>query len=437
MAAPASLSCASCGVGYPHVGGIPWLFREPALVLGEWQNRLTLYLEEFRLEARRVRADLAAGPTSAAQIARLRQLLAGYDGQVECVTRLLAPLGLAERPAAHAAMTAFDARVPRHQDLHSYYVNLHRDWAWGVEENQQSAALVLQAIPDLPGGRLLVLGAGGARLAYDLHASGRFAHVVALDINPLLLLCAGELLAGRAVELYEFPIAPRTSADHAIRRRLPPPPPPAPGLTLVFGDALAPPFAAGAFDVVVTPWLCDIVDDPLAALAARVNRLLREQGTWVNFGSASFTGLRPRDRLGIDEVCETVEAGGFVLRHRTEQEIPYMRSPASRHSRREVVIVHGACRVADAAEPPPPALLPPWLRDPRVPIPVSESIEATALASRLQAVALALIDGTRSAADVAGFLVQQQLLGPEAALAAVRGLLLRLHESARRVPPAP
>ena len=32
---------------------------------------------------------------------------------------------------------------------------------------------------------------------------------VATDFNPLLLIVAREMFAGRAVELYEFPIAPR------------------------------------------------------------------------------------------------------------------------------------------------------------------------------------------------------------------------------------
>lgn len=403
-------------------------------MLGEWQNRLVLYVEEFRAAERLVRADLAGGAVGAATIARLEQLAAGYAGQVACVEALLTPLAIGDRPAARAAMTAFDVRVPAHQDLHSYYVNLHRDWVWGADENRRSAELVEAMIPEATG-RLLVLGAGGCRLAYDLHQGGRYERTVALDINPLLMLTAARLLSGEAVDLYEFPIAPRGPGDHAIRRTLTPPPTPRGGLELVFGDAQNPPFADGGFDVVVTPWLCDILDDAFHATACRVNRLLREGGVWVNFGSVSFTGARPNARLGVEEVWEQVRGAGFALETHQDEEIPYMRSPASRHARLETVALYRARKVRAVEPPAPRPPLPAWLRDPRVPIPVSEHLEATAIASRLQAVALALVNGQRSAADLAAFLVEQKLMGPEAALAAVRGMLLRIHEATPRRAP--
>ncbi len=431
----AGVTCTRCKATYPLLGGVPWLFREPALVLGEWQNRLRLYLEEFRLEERIVRGELAGGAVSPAGRARLTRLADAYAGQVRAVERILAPLALQPLPAPHAAMTGFDARVPRHQDLHSYYVNLHRDWAWGDEENSLALQEVSAVIPVQAPGCALVLGAGGCRLAYDLHQRGLFAHTVALDINPLLLLAARTVMTGGEVELYEFPIAPRTAADHAVLRQLRAPAAARAGLELVFADALDAPFAPGSFDVVVTPWLVDIVDDDFAAFARRVNLLLRPGGVWINFGSVSFTGLRPSRRLGLEEVWERVAAAGYAVLARHEREIPYMRSPASRHSRRELVLTYAARKERDASPPPPPPPLPAWLQDPRVPVPVTEQMEVTAVASRLQAFVLSLVNGERSAADLAAFLVEQKLLGAEAALAAVRGLLLRIYDGERRRPP--
>ena len=429
-----AVHCGACNARYPLIGGIPWLFREPALTLGEWQNRLRLYLEEFRLEHRIASAELGSGGLSPATRARLTLLAQAYAGQVVAVEGLLRPLAIEPLPAPQATMAAFDVRVPRHQDLHSYYLNLHRDWVWGAVENDAARDAVLGAMPSGIAGRVLVLGAGGCRLAYDLHQTGAPAHTVALDINPLLLLAAQELLAGRSVDLYEFPIAPRAASDHAVRRRLSAPAPARQGLELLFADALDAPFADGAFDVVVTPWLIDIVEDEFGSFARRMNRLLRPGGTWINFGSVSFTGLRPALRLGIDEVWELIAAAGFAVTSHSERELPYMRSPVSRHARQETVLTFAA-RVERAVQaPPPPLVLPAWLQDPRVPVPMTEQLEVTAVASRLQAFALTLINGERSAADIAGFLVEQKLLGPEAALAAVRGLLLRLHEGQLRRP---
>ena len=430
----ALIRCASCGSGYPRIGGIPWLFREPSLVLGEWQNRLTLYLEEFRQEARVAGRELEDSRLTAATRARLEQLEAAYEGQVGRVGKLLAPLAMQAGPAPQALMTAFGVEVPRRQDLHSYYVNLHRDWSWGTAENEAAATMVTSVLAPDPVPRALVLGAGGCRLAFDLHQKGAFQQTVALDINPLLLLTASRLLSGETVELYEFPIAPRTKGDHAVLRALRAPGPSRQGLEFVFADALNAPFAAGSFDVVLTPWLVDIIDGDFADLCARINRLVRPGGTWVNFGSVSFMGLRPSERLGVEEVYERVVAAGFRLTAREEREIPYMRSPASRHARQETVLAFAATKHSEAVPPARRPILPAWLTDPRQPIPLDEQFEVTAIASRLQAVALSLIDGQRTAADLARFLVEQQLLAPEAALAAVRGLLLRLYDGRRRRP---
>lgn len=429
-----ALHCGHCATRYPLIGGIPWLFREPTLVLGEWQNRLRLYVEEFRLEERCVRAELVASAHRPATERRLQRLADAYAGQVDAVLGLLEPLGLVPVPAPHAVTAGLGSRVPRQQDLHSYYVNLHRDWVWGDAENAAAVAAVSAVCPRDARARALVLGAGGCRLAYDLHGQEFFASTIAVDLNPLLLLSARALLDGESVELYEFPIAPRSNDECAVRQRLRAPSRSRPGLELVFADALDAPFADAGFDVVLTPWLIDILDDEFDAFVARMNRLVRPGGCWVNFGSVSFASRRPSGRLGIEEVREQVAEGGFVIEASDQRDVPYMRSPHSRHSRLEGVWSFRARKVHGAPPAGRAAVLPAWLRDPMVAVPLDEQMSATAVASRLQAFVLTLIDGRRFTADLARFVVEQQLLGPEAALAAVRGLLQRLHEARRQRP---
>ena len=113
---------------------------------------------------------------------------------------------------------------------------------------------------------------------------------------------------------------------------------PAPDLHLVFADVTRAPFAAGAFDTVITPWLIDVLDEDLAVFARRVNGWLRPGGRWVNSGLAGLrrrgarASLRarggPRDRRG----------SGFAPVEPTEEAIPYLCSPASRHGRIETVV---------------------------------------------------------------------------------------------------
>ena len=428
--ADGGFACRGCAAGYPRLGGLPWLFAEPALALGEWRNRLTLYLEEFAAAAGRVEQELSGALRDTTRV-RLVTLRNAYREQLALVRELLEPLALATLPIPHATPIAFATRLPLSQDLHSYYVNLHRDWCWGEAENAASHQLVSAAL----GGRaqrVLVLGAGACRLAYDLHQQGGQAQTVALDINPLLLLAANRVLGGGRLVLYEFPIAPRTAADVAVRRRLEAPTAARPGFELVFADAWRAPFAAQSFDAVVTPWLIDIVDADLESIASSVNRLLAVGGRWVNFGSLAFPWQSPSRQHGPDEVQEIVAAAGFAVGSFRDEALAYMCSPASRHGRVETVAIFAADKLRRAPREAGPPASPAWLADTSRPVPRSERLALAADASRIQAALLGLVDGQRSVDDLARFVAEQGLLPAEQATSAVLGLLDRLHQAGER-----
>jgi uncharacterized protein YbaR (Trm112 family)/ubiquinone/menaquinone biosynthesis C-methylase UbiE len=424
------LGCRSCGAEYPIVGGIPWLFADPAQALGDWRNRLTQYLEEFAAAARSAEADLAVTDrvTTRARLGRLRD---GYLEQLQLVSALLEPLRLVVPPLAQATQQAVATRLPLRQDLHSYYANVHRDWCWGAEENQISAELVAAA---LGSGRdqVLVLGAGACRLAYDLHQSGRQTLTVALDINPLLLLAARRILAGQTVTLVEFPLAPRRLDDVAVRRELRAPAPVRPGLELVFADAWRAPFKAQSFDAVITPWLVDIVELDFASIALHVNRLLAPGGRWVNFGSLAFPWRRPALRLSPEELAPALTEAGFSVEQMREATVPYMRSPASRHSRLEEVLVFAADKRRRAPREPVAPGLPAWFDSHRLPVPRLAPLALAAEASRIQAAVLALVDGKRSIDDLVRIVSEQGVLPADQARSAVRGLLERLYAAGER-----
>lgn len=434
VAAGEGYACRACRRDYPRVGGVPWLFPDPAAALAEWRNRIALYLAEFAQEAQRARADLAAPDVRPAGRARIEHLARAFDEQRALVASLLEPVGAAAGSLLHATELAVGTSLPASQDLHSYYSNLHRDWAWGGVENEAAARLVGDALGG-PRERVLVLGAGAGRLAYDLHEGVTHAGTVALDLSPLLLLAAARLAAGGRVELYEFPIAPRSAADVAVRRTLAAPRPARPGLEFVLADAWHAPFAPQTFDAVVTPWLVDIVELDFDGVAAHVNRLLKPGGRWVNFGSLAFAWRRPAARWCADEVVAAVTEAGFDVRDALDVELPYMQSPASRHGRIERVFTFAADKVRrgprEAAPPEPP----PWLADARLPVPRTAELELAATAARIRAVLLALADGTRSLDEIARIVAEQGLLGGDDARAAVRELFGRLHvEATKGVP---
>ena len=84
---------------------------------------------------------------------------------------------------------------------------------------------------------MLVLGAGAGRLAYDLHQCTDADLTVGLDFNPLLLGIARRASRGEEIDLWEFPIAPKSARDHAVLQRFDAEPA-RPGLEFVLGDAL-------------------------------------------------------------------------------------------------------------------------------------------------------------------------------------------------------
>jgi len=425
--------CTDCSAGYPVVGDVPWLFADPQAMLAQWRARLQFLVQSLEREARTLRSELTADRVADLTRLRLEKLAAANEDHARRLTQLLAPLGVGAAAPGYETHLALRTRLPSDQGLTNYYANLHRDWAWGDAENDASLALIRSAASShAHWGRTLVLGAGSARLAYDVHMQCAPQLTVAADFNPLLLFVARNVTRGAKLELYEFPIAPRRLADHVLLRSLAAPQPVRPGFHIVAADALRAPFATAAFDTVVTPWLIDIISEDCARFAAQVNALLRPGGCWVNFGSLAFAqGVRAH-RLSFEETLEVVRQAGFGDPAVGEQSMPYMCSPASRHARIETVVAwcaqkEGAAIVA-AGEGPQPE----WLVTSDRPVPLLEDFKVHAVATRIHAYLMALIDGRRSVRDMARMLVEQRLMAEEDAEPAVRRFLTRMYDDSRR-----
>src|SRR5688500_1442063 len=305
--------CLACRADYPSIGGIPWLMPEPGLALTEWRGRLHHLLTHYAPEAARQRAGLDGTEVTPQARARIARVAAALEDQAVRVRELMRPLGADGRNEAAAVHAALGTELPVSQGLTTYYPNLHRDWCWGDEENRASFEAVTASLPaPCAPVRLLVLGAGACRLAYDLHQRLRPSLSVALDFNPFFLLAAARILAGPPLELYEFPIAPRSIADPAQLRTLEVPEPPAAGFMPVLAAASAPPFRPGQFDLVLTPWFIDVAGEPVAQVARRVNALLAPGGLWVNHGSLAFADAAPGQAWSLEELVESLPTAGFA-----------------------------------------------------------------------------------------------------------------------------
>ena len=426
------LKCGGCKTGFPSVGGIPWLFAEPEAALGEWRNRLHFALQKLARDAENMAAELKDEGLGALTRRRLTLQRTAADDHRNRLRELLAPLDVHSSPASYETYLALRTRLPADQGIATYYANVHRDWCWGEEENRASLEVVLDLAADGEFGKVLVLGAGAGRLAYDIHMATDAECTIAMDFNPLLALVARRVTGGESLALYEFPLAARTLEDVAKLRTLAAPEAVRDGFHLVLADALRPPFASQSFDTVVTPWLIDILDDDLPDQAARINNLLGEGGSWINFGSLAFDHASRRRCYSREETLEVIGSSGFDAPEALDREIPYMCSPSSRHARRETVFAFAARKTGGVERPARHKALPDWLVTGKDPVPLTPSFRSQAMATRIHAYIMALIDGKRSMRDMADILEQQKLLTRDEALPALRNFLKKMYEDSRK-----
>lgn len=421
-----ALRCESCAIDFPDVEGMPWLFSEPAVEWDAWKARIHAFEYQTAEILRRLAGELARDDLLTTTRARLEKLAADRGENLRAVRSILKgfyPLESKHSPVQIALRSNLSAQ----QGLQSYATNILRDWAeWGNEENQIAADHVLAAIGDSEPKSVLVLGGGASRLAVDLHDRLPGSHVTVLDINPLLLLFAGKMVAGEEIEMQEFPLNPvglaDASASHRCRKSTVSTA--SERLRFILGDALNAPFSPGAFDLVLTPWVIDILPEDFAVFSKRVNRLTAPSGRWINFGSLVFHQSDPRLLYSPEEVRELLGLAGFSVSRFERTWIPYLKSPSQAQLRQENVLTFSATKTTDAEIPYPYRRAPSWIDDPSEKVPPLPQLARTVQIGEIIARVAGLIDGKRTLAEVSRAIASHYQMPPEMALEAVKKFLL-------------
>jgi len=428
-----ALHCKACKVDFPILEGMPWMFAEPLSALGEWRGRLQLSLQKLSEEVISLDNELKNDALSALAKRRVERYKKAVKSHKRSLQKLLRPVEMQTLQGNYESYLALRTRMPTDQGLNTYYPNVHRDWSWGDEENQASLNQVRAVLHDHAElGRVLVLGAGAGRLAYDIHSELNCSLTVAMDFNPLLMLVAKAVTSGGELRLYEFPIAPLSLEDDAVARKLSAPVAVDENFHLVLGDALRPPFPDGTFDTVVTPWLIDIISEDLPVLSARINGLLKDNGRWVNFGSLAFASPERARCYSPEETKAIVAESGFSNPYVSQATIPYMSSPASRHGRQERVFSFSAYKERVVDKPERHEALPDWIVSGDEPVPLTPSFRQQAMTTQIYSFIMSLIDGKRSIKDMSVVLESQKLMTKEEAVPAIRSFMTRMYDDSTR-----
>lgn len=418
------LQSASGKAQYPLLNGIPWLLPNPDNSLIDWGQKLQHFAQVLAEEIQLLEADLPR--TEGATHQRLQALYEGKQHFLKRVGELMMPV-IATPVVQKRLFDALRDRAPNTQNLLSYEANVYRDWAWGDEENQLSCEIVAKHFTaNVHRQKVAVLGAGAARLAFDLHEALGFAQCVATDINPLLVLIAQHLLSGNDLDFYEFPMQPRRLEDVAVMHRMRGRKAPE-NFHLLFADATKPAFAPHAFDAVVTPWLIDIQPLAFARFMQQLNQYVPVGGHWVNFGSLVFNQQRDMLCYSLDEVREIAKQQGFLIEDIKEHDMPYLKSPHNAGYRMERVVSWRAVKESDVACLKTPQTLPGWILDPKHPIPKAAFVEQFAFTYRIYAQLAAEVDGRTSLEKIGKKLAKQNKMPEEEGVQMVANFFLDLY----------
>jgi SAM-dependent methyltransferase len=311
-----------------------------------WRRQLALLVTSGATTRAGLEEAAAAAELTPSGAARLAAMARAVGAQVEDFVALLGPAlgGPLDEPASG---------LPR--GVVEYSGFLFRDWGWpeaeadpdtGSGENA-AACDAVRAVAEGPLGRVLVVGAGACRLAYDLHRAGGATETAVVDIDPYLFVPAEAVVRGRTPRLTEASLnvvdASRASAAWTLRA------PAGPLGDDVFhfflANGLDPPFVDGSFDAVVTPWFIDRVPPDLPAFLARLARLLRPGGRWLNHGPLLYAPETPlARRYAQAELVELAARAGFRVGAVRAASRPHLVSPVTGSGKVERVLSFCAVR---------------------------------------------------------------------------------------------
>jgi len=432
---PPLLSCQSCTTDFPAFdcghAVIQWMYPDPDLAHLEWSARFKGFLQSATNEHNRLNHSLGDSNLTDTGRRRISSTLIAKREHRRQVGDLLAPFKLDADVLVPAMTELLADSLPRNQRLQSYADNVFRDWAWNNGEN----AALMNGIEGLLAadsreslGSVLTLGAGAGRLAYDVHLQFSPEMSVLLDLNPLLLATGARIIQGQSVSLYEFPIAPLDEDSAAVLQKCSAPKPvsleDSDNFRFVLGDATCPPFADGSFDTVITPWLIDILPQDLREFVPHINRLLPEGGLWVNTGTLNFVHDNPCRRYSEKETMEIVEQCGFEIVGIDHRTVSYLKSPHSAHGRSERITSFTARKRRDVPQPKTTALMPEWIQDTSLSVPMSPETSIASSSHLLTAQVLAAVDGKRSINAITKLVSREYNLAIEECSLAVRRILL-------------
>lgn len=408
---------------YPLMNGIPWLHPNPLHSMVDWSVKLNHFHKVLAAEIKELENASPNAPVYTQE--RLQRLLDGKRLFLQQVTDLVSPV-VTTKVASKPVYDALSDRAPNTQNLLSYEANLYRDWVWGDEENKLSCELITDVLGPKDIKNMLVLGAGGCRLAYDLHCKLTPEMTIANDINPLLLFSAQRILFDNGLHIAEFPMQPKSAQYVAVQHAIAPVEQPPESFHLLFSDAAKPALKANSVDVLITPWLIDIQPFELRLFLRSLNHYLSVGGSWVNFGSLVFNQGRDALCYAIEEIDSVAKECGFEIEVLEQREIPYLKSPYNAGWRMENIWCWRAKKIANIKPNDNIQNLPEWIIDTTATVPLSTELKSARFSYKTYSEIMNLNDGKHSLTQMARKFARKNNMDEKEAIGLLKSFYMKV-----------
>lgn len=314
------LTCGECGRRYPCLGGVPVLVAEPQRHMVRACIQIERHRRQQELEARTLADAAARSPERAEALALIGRAI--RENLV--LNQALQNQILAQVTAADMLAGAVEVPSSGSDSLAPYITALdylRRDWC-GEPQAEHELAVARNAVepmlrhqaPDHR--RVLVLGAGAGRLAWDLAAL--FDEVCAVDLSVMMAhqfstVCAGDTAlwaidttscqhSGQLVRPLIASLQAGGADRDAQRRR-------SQRISYVVADVARLPWSAHEFSAVVSAFFTDVT--PLSQWLGEVRRVLAPKGAFVHFGPLEYHFRDRIHHLAADEVRRHFIDAGF------------------------------------------------------------------------------------------------------------------------------
>lgn len=308
----ARFECSRCDERYPALASARLLLSPAAAHVERFRRQLGLVIYQSVETTRALETQASGGHVRELTRTRLHALARALAEQVEDLATVLGP-------ALNGPLPPND-QVGFPRGALDYLCYLHRDWAWADgqdDEVQRSLAAVRRIAGPESLGRVLVLGAGACRLAYDLHVHLGASQTSVVDVDPFLLLVAEAVIRGTRVALTETSVNALEvePVSRAWTLAAPFGPLGEDAFQFYLADGTEPPFEDASFDTIVTPWFIDQVPADLERFLRKVQALLVPGGRWINHGPLIYPGNSvPIARwYSRQEIFDLAEAVGFRM----------------------------------------------------------------------------------------------------------------------------